>query len=325
MTTVFPNNNLPTAAQPWAREVQKQLSNVIASDNSERINNTARDNQLNSSVLSLSAVVRDVSTVAEEASDAAAAAAAAAATANTAATNASNAINGLIGLGSSGSGYTLNVSNITTGGTLRDGVLTLDSGSNSSVAIFNGGVDINGPAAQVKVGNSGGGGIRLEGAVNSSGLIQSGGNMRSGGTLGRVELDGGGTTGASINGSGNIVRTSSSERYKQDIDDLNVDYEDVLLLSPKKFRLKQEVNGDDEVKANANARYYAGFIAEEIAETPLSIFVSYERLEDGTERPDGVYYAELTTALLQAIKHQDTLIKSLTERVTMLENKDKVE
>jgi hypothetical protein len=324
MTTVFPNNNLPTAAQPWAREVQKQLSNVIASDNSERINNTARDNQLNSSVLSLSAVVRDVSTVAEEASDAAAAAAAAAATANTAATNASNAINGLIGLGSDGSAYTLRAGNITSGG-VRDGVLNLTSGSNSSIQLFNGGVDINGPAAQVKVGNAGGGGIRLEGAVTSSGLIQSGGNMRSGGTLGRVELDGGGTTGASINGSGNIVRTSSSERYKQDIDDLNVDYEDVLLLSPKKFRLKQEVNGDDEVKANANARYYAGFIAEEIAETPLSIFVSYERLEDGTERPDGVYYAELTTALLQAIKHQDTLIKSLTERVTMLENKDKVE
>jgi hypothetical protein len=61
MTIVFPTNNLPTAAQPWAREVQKQLANVIASDNSERINNTARDNQLNSSLISLSGVVRDLS------------------------------------------------------------------------------------------------------------------------------------------------------------------------------------------------------------------------------------------------------------------------
>jgi hypothetical protein len=313
MTVVFPKNNLPEPAQPWAREVQKQLSNVVTSDKANEVNNAARDNQLNSSLITLTGVVSEVKTVATQATQAAADAAAAAADAN-------DAINGLIGLGSEGSAYTLRANNITSGG-VRDGVLTLNSGSNSSISLFNGGVDIVGPAAEVKVGNAGGGGIRLEGAVNSSGLIQSGGNMRSGGTLGRVELDGGGTTGASINGSGNIVRTSSSERYKQDIDDLNVDYEDVLLLSPKKFRLKQEVNGDDEVKANADARYYAGFIAEEIAETPLSIFVSYERLEDGTERPDGVYYAELTTALLQAIKHQDSVIKSLTSRIKALEDR----
>jgi hypothetical protein len=225
---------------------------------------------------------------------------------------------------------------INAGGNVFGATLTAkNNGSISGGSVYTTGqIDADGNlfGATVTAKNGGGifgGSLSTTGAVSagtsvtSGGLIQSGGNMRSGGTLGRVELDGGGTTGASINTNGNIIRTSSSERYKQDIDDLNVDYEDLLLLSPKKFRLKQEVNGDDEVKANANARYYAGFIAEEIAETPLSIFVSYERLEDGTERPDGVYYAELTTALLQAIKHQDTLIKSLTERIVTLEN-DKV-
>mgnify|MGYP002654223467 CR=1 FL=1 len=66
MTTVFPTNNLPSAAQPWAREVQKQLSNVIASNSSERVNNTARDNQLNSSIIALSGVVGDVTSALTE-------------------------------------------------------------------------------------------------------------------------------------------------------------------------------------------------------------------------------------------------------------------
>lgn len=317
MATVFPTNNLPTAAQPWAREVQKQLVNVIASDNSERINNTARDNQLNSSIIALNGVVQEVSVVAEDAADAAAAAAAAAATANSAATDATNAINGLIGLGSDGSGYTLKASNITSGG-VRDGVLTLTSGSNSSIELFNGGVDINGPSAELKVGNAGGGGTLHNGSFSVLG-----GNIRAPGITSTTFLQaenhaGGGTTGASINNNGTIIRTSSSERYKQDIESLSVDYDDLLSLEPKRFRLK------DEAAEDADARYYAGFIAEEIDQTSLKDFVAYKNMEDGTVVPDGVYYGELTAALLEAIKHQDTLIKSLTERISVLEG-DKVQ
>ena len=87
MTIVFPKNNLPEPAQPWAREVQKQLANVIASNNSNEINNATRDNQLNSSLISLSAAVN----------------------------SANSAINGLISLGSSGSEYSLNADNINAG------------------------------------------------------------------------------------------------------------------------------------------------------------------------------------------------------------------
>lgn len=94
MPTVFPRNYLPEPAQPWAREVQKQLANVIASNRANEINNATRDNQLNSSLISLTSVVADVKTAAQEAND---------------------AINGLIGLGSAGSEYTLNASNITAG------------------------------------------------------------------------------------------------------------------------------------------------------------------------------------------------------------------
>lgn len=136
----------------------------------------------------------------------------------------------------------------------------------------------------------------------------------TGGAVQRTALSGGGTTGASVTDSGSFVRTSSSERYKQDIQDLALAYESILSLQPKKFRRKDEVesHGDD-------ARFYPGFIAEEIAGTDLDIFAFYEKLEDGTSRPDGVHYPEITAALVLALKHQDQLIKSLTARIEALE------
>jgi hypothetical protein len=157
------------------------------------------------------------------------------------------------------------------------------------------------------------------GSISTSSSITSGGNIRAPGITSTTFLQaenhaGGGTTGASINNNGTIIRTSSSERYKQDIENLEVSYEDLLALQPKRFRLK------DEAAESTDARYYAGFIAEEIDQTSLKDFVAYQTLEDGTKRPDGVYYGELTAALLEAIKHQDVLIKSLTERIAALES-----
>ncbi len=128
-------------------------------------------------------------------------------------------------------------------------------------------------------------------------------------------LSGGGTTGASINNAGSIIRTTSSARYKQDVEDAVFGYEDILALEPKTFRLKEEA------AENNNARRYAGFIAEEIAGTPLDVFVAYRTNEEGQQEPDGVYYAELTSALLSAIKHQDGMIKSLEARLDALESK----
>ncbi len=66
MTVVFPNSNLPTSSQPWAREIQKQLSNIISSNTSSQINNAARDNQLNSSIIALNGVVNGVTNALNE-------------------------------------------------------------------------------------------------------------------------------------------------------------------------------------------------------------------------------------------------------------------
>jgi hypothetical protein len=153
------------------------------------------------------------------------------------------------------------------------------------------------------------------GSVSTSGAINAVGSINTDGGLTRTVYAGGGTTGASINNNGTIIRTTSSSRYKQDISALEFNYEDILALEPKKFRLKEEAADNNE------ARYYAGFIAEEIAQTPLNIFVGYQQTEDGGTRPDSVYYPELTTALLSAIKHQDGIIKSLMGRIEVLENR----
>ena len=159
------------------------------------------------------------------------------------------------------------------------------------------------------------GGNSATNGISNTGGISSTGGISTGGGLVRTAYSGGGTSGASFDNNGNLIRTASSERYKQDIQDVEYDYNSVIGLQPKSFRLKSEAVEDDD------SIVYPGFIAEELAGTPLDIFVRYETLQDGTKRPDGIHYAELTSALLSAIKHQDGLIKSLTARIEVLESK----
>lgn len=105
---IFPQSNLPIDAQPWAREITKQLSSLIDQVSSNEVNNAARDNQLNSSIIAASA----------------------------AATRAENAVQGLIDLGQSGSGYTVNADNITAGTISGATYEFLDSSNNPLAFMF---------------------------------------------------------------------------------------------------------------------------------------------------------------------------------------------
>jgi hypothetical protein len=75
---IFPENKLPLSSQPWGREVTKQLSTAISQISSERVNNTARDNQLNSSIIANQAATVKAQTAADAAAAAAVVAGAAA-------------------------------------------------------------------------------------------------------------------------------------------------------------------------------------------------------------------------------------------------------
>jgi hypothetical protein len=153
------------------------------------------------------------------------------------------------------------------------------------------------------------------GALTSSAALQAAG-ITSTGALTRSVLSGGGSTTATFDNSGNLVRTASSERYKDQIQDANFTYEDVIALKPKAYKLKSELEDDE------NARTYGGFIAEEVDQIEsLKVFVNYMTLEDGTKIPDGINYGEMVSALVSALKHQDAIIKDLTTRIENLENK----
>jgi hypothetical protein len=153
------------------------------------------------------------------------------------------------------------------------------------------------------------------GGMNTAGTFTSAGNIVTGGNGTFENLKGTGTRNVNSTSGGILTNSTSSERYKEDIVDAEYNYEDILRLQPKTFKLKSEV---EELE---NPITYAGFIAEDVDQIDsLKVFVGYARTEDGQLIPDSLYYAEMVSALLSAIKHQDSIIKSLQARVENLEN-----
>jgi hypothetical protein len=121
MAVVFPNSNLPISSQPWAREIQRQLSNIIEVEQSNEINNLARDNQLQTSVSSLTSIVNNIKLLTDDETSAYGLALSASNTANT-------ALSGLAGLGSAGGSYTVFGSNVS-GGTISGANIILQDSS----------------------------------------------------------------------------------------------------------------------------------------------------------------------------------------------------
>lgn len=352
---VFPTSYLPATSQPWGREVQKRIEQTETTVARNEKNNDARDTQLAAAMDRLSTTVLSANAAATKAQQAVDSILTVEENvyypgtteidggnirANTIAANKISAgtLTGFT-VNTAASGQRVEVSGLTNSISFYNGNTTGTSGSitgfydgsNGSSLFIDGPVSggylmladnvtlITGPGTS-SIDLSGNnfnvsGSIQALNGMQSYSTISSTGSISTNQGLIRTAYIGGGTTGASFNNDGNLIRTTSSERYKQEIESVGFDYDDVLALQPKKFKLK------DEAKDNPDARHYVGFIAEEIAGTPLDIFVAYQTLEDGTKRPDGVYYPELTTALLSAIKHQDGLIQALTARIEALESK----
>lgn len=252
--------------------------------------------------------------------------------ASTANTNALAALQDIIDLASPG-GPTLNAANLTagtitavdigavnvTGATISGGSIS-STGANGTVTVSNGSVGFSGGGKTGSINPTSTYGLGLtssdrvyisapngiEGAFASFADIDAL-DINAQGTLRRSALDGGGTTGASITNGGYIVRTSSSQRYKQDIELLDIDLNDLYALQPKTFKRIDEVEEEGE-----NARVYPGLIAEELAGTSLDRFVFYSKDENGNPQPEGIHYPELTAALLIAVQ-------DLNARITTLE------
>jgi hypothetical protein len=303
MTNIIPNSNLPASSQPWGREIQKRLQTLESEVARQKINTSSANSQLQSSYKKVDETVSELIKLSEPEGE-----------------------------------YRVNVANLTGEIFTSPGIdiQITDPGNRKNYLekvvgkIYS---DVSGYTSLSGFKNIDGDLVGFGEFISRYGIVIE--NLPTAFPTGGASpvapdpvvikpslivsnLIGSSTTGASIDNTGKIIRTPSSERYKQDIEPLNVNYDDLLSLEPKRFKFKSEAS------ENENARYYAGFIAEEVAETSLTDFVAYTIDEDGNKIPDGVYYAELSAALLSALKHQDQLIKSILDRVQSLEESNKV-
>jgi hypothetical protein len=103
-------------------------------------------------------------------------------------------------------------------------------------------------------------------------------------------------------GSGNVLKKSSSSRYKTNICDLQVNASNVINLHPVSFTWKDQGTRD------------FGLVAEEVAKT-LPELVNCDR--DG--RPESVKYDQLSVLLLVELKKQKEEIELLKKRLAELE------
>lgn len=176
-------------------------------------------------------------------------------------------------------------------------------------------------AASVRVGGSGGTTLSRE----SDGRIRSSAGFLSSGPLGVTgdltyvaPIETGTTRPLYWNNTSNLVyRLSSSQRYKTEIKDAEIDYETLLNVRVRTFKNKQQV---EQVGLEAAELTY-GYIAEELHDLGLTDFVVYEDDENGNSRPESVNYMSMALASHAMIKHQDGLIKSLEARLSALESK----
>ena len=108
-----------------------------------------------------------------------------------------------------------------------------------------------------------------------------------------------------VSSSGEIYRSTSSLRYKTDVQDAQHGLIEVMTLRPVTYR---GINDGDTI--------FGGFIAEEVHDAGLTEFVEYN--EDN--EPDALAYANMVSLCIKAIQDQQEIIESLKTRIETLEN-----
>ena len=116
------------------------------------------------------------------------------------------------------------------------------------------------------------------------------------------------TTGAAanmvINNAGAMLRSTSSRRYKRNIQDAQHGLADILKLRPVTYQ------GN-----NDGAITFGGFIAEEVHEAGLSEFVSY----NDSGQPDALYYGNMVSVLAKGIQELSARVVALETALAALQ------
>ncbi len=129
-------------------------------------------------------------------------------------------------------------------------------------------------------------------------------------------LYGQGTGGAStldvlVNSNGTLVAPSSSIRFKENVNNLNVDYKKILSIQPVSFFYKD----DSEIPEGAERAVEYGVIAEQVEEAGVPELVNYK---DGV--PFSVPYSKMPVFLLEVCRKQQEIIENLESRISLLES-----
>lgn len=109
-----------------------------------------------------------------------------------------------------------------------------------------------------------------------------------------------------IDASGFLYRSTSSLKYKENIQPLPYGLSDVLQLNPVTFSSKNE---------NEHGLRFAGLIAEEVDAVGLNEFVQYA--PDGS--PDALHYGNMVSLAVKAIQELNAKVEALEARVMALE------
>ena len=124
------------------------------------------------------------------------------------------------------------------------------------------------------------------------------------------------TTGTAANlivlSDGSLARSTSSLKYKNNVENYTKGLAEVMQLRPVSYEGKNDID---------NGKQFAGLIAEEVHELGLTEFVQYA--EDGT--PDALAYSNMIALLTKAIQEMNTkldeqnqAIQNLQEQINIL-------
>lgn len=111
-----------------------------------------------------------------------------------------------------------------------------------------------------------------------------------------------------MDASGFLYRSTSSLKYKKDVQTATHGLAELLTLRPVTYKSKSETDGD---------KVFGGLIAEEVHAAGLTEFVVYGK----DDQPDALHYGNMVSLCIKAMQEQQFLIESLTARLNSLENK----
>ena len=111
-----------------------------------------------------------------------------------------------------------------------------------------------------------------------------------------------------VNTDGSFFRSTSSLKYKTEVQDYSRGLEDVAKLRAVFYKAKSGISTEQQ---------FAGFIAEEIEAAGLTEFVQYA--EDGS--PDALSYGNMVALCIKAIQEQQAMIDTMKQEIAELKAK----